>query len=86
MLALLPAFVTVGGWQLATWVYGHFGCEGNLKNLQPCFAGSVNLLPWLGIGLFWLQLATWVAVPVSAWLFIMTAARHIGSRNNVSET
>ena len=75
VLAASPALVTFGGWQLALWAYEHFGCQGNLKYLQPCFAGSINLLPWLGIGLFWCQLLFWVLGPVSAGLILSVAAK-----------
>ncbi|MCE4539443.1 hypothetical protein LXT12_19520 [Pelomonas sp. P7] len=76
VLAGLPAIVTFGGWQLAVWAYEHFGCSGNLKALAPCFAGGVNLLPLLGIGLFWCQLLLWVAVPISLWLMLWVYSRH----------
>lgn len=78
-LALLPAILTVGWWQMAVWAYGHFGCEGNLKSLQPCFAGGVNILPALGFGLFWCQLLAWICAPISLWLLIEVGGRHIGS-------
>ncbi|WP_020166803.1 hypothetical protein [Methylotenera versatilis] len=70
LVALLPAIVIFGGWQSATWAYDYFGCQGNLKNLQPCFVGSVNILPFLGFGLFWCQLLMFVALPLSFWLVI----------------
>lgn len=75
-LAASPALVTFGGWQLALWAYEHFGCQGSLKYLKPCFVGSINLLPWLGIGLFWCQLLLWVLGPVSAGLLLSVAAKH----------
>jgi len=82
VLALIPAALTLGGWQLAVAAYDFFGCQGNLKNLAPCYAGTINLLPWLGIGLFWLPLLSYVTVPVSVWLLINVGARHIGSHND----
>jgi hypothetical protein len=81
ILALLPAAVTLSGWQLAVWAYGYFGCQGNLKSLAPCYAGSINLLPWLGIGIFWFQLLCFITVPISAWFLIQVGAKHIGSQN-----
>ena len=47
--ALLPAIVTFDGWRLAVWAYDFFACQGGLKNLAPCFAGGVNILPALGV-------------------------------------
>lgn len=77
LLALLPIIVTAGGWLLAILAFDHFGCAGNLKDMQPCYAGSFNLLPLLGIGLFWCQLLLWVAVPLSFWLLLKVyASRH----------
>jgi hypothetical protein len=85
-LALLPAAITVGGWQAALFAWDFFGCQGNLKNMQPCFAGSISLLPFMGLGLFWLQLASYVTVPVSIWMLISTGAKHFGSHNGASES
>jgi hypothetical protein len=79
MLALLPATVTLGGWLLAIWAYEYFDCQGNLKNLAPCSADTIELLPWLGIGLFWCQLLSYITVPVSAWLLFNVGAKHIGA-------
>jgi hypothetical protein len=85
LLALLPATVTLGGWQFAVWAYEHFGCTGHLKNLQPCYVGPINILPALGIGLFWCQLLAWIAVPITLWLLIEVGARHIGSHRRQHE-
>jgi hypothetical protein len=73
--ALLPAILTVGGWQLAVWAYGYYGCEGNIKTLQPCLAGRMNLLPALGLGLFWCQILAWVCAPISLGLLLGCGAR-----------
>jgi hypothetical protein len=78
--ALLPAIVTLGSWKLAVWAYGFFACQGGLKNLAPCFAGGVNILPALGIGLFWCQLLTWICVPISGWLLIRIVAERFAQR------
>ena len=80
-LALLPAAITLGGWQLAIWSFGYFGCHGDIKHLATCHAGAFNLLPWLGLGLFWCPLLSFLTVPVSAWLLIYVGATHIGSHN-----
>jgi hypothetical protein len=69
----MPVLLMFGGWQLAIWAYEYFGCQGNLKNLEPCFVGSFNLLPWLGIGLFWCHLLLWVFVPISTVLVLNIA-------------
>jgi hypothetical protein len=76
--ALLPAILTVGGWQMAVLAYGYFGCEGNIKNLQPCLAGGVNIVPALGLGLFWCQMLAWVCAPISLGLLLGVGARHFG--------
>jgi len=77
IVALLPAIITVGWWQSAIWAYTYFGCQGNLKNLQPCFAGSINILPFLGFGLFWCYILMFITLPLSFWLVIkMVAKQH----------
>jgi hypothetical protein len=73
--ALLPAIITVGGWQSAIWAYAYFACKGNLKSLQPCFAGSINIVPFLEFGFFWCQLLMFFALPLSFWLVIKVLAK-----------
>lgn len=76
-LALLPTVVTGGGWLLAAWAFDYFGCTGSIKYMRPCFVGSFNLLPLLGIGLFWCQILLWLAAPLSFWLVLKVyASRH----------
>jgi hypothetical protein len=77
MLAWIPAVVTVGGWQLAQWAFVHFSCQFHMKSLAPCFAGTLNITPLLGFGLFWLQLLAWVCVPLSVWLTIVAYGKHL---------
>ncbi|WP_417071164.1 hypothetical protein [Niveibacterium terrae] len=83
MLSALPVALAVGGWRLSAWAYAYFNCTGTLKNLNPCHAGNIDLLPLLGFGLFWCQILTWVAAPASIWLLIETTARQIGSRKDI---
>jgi hypothetical protein len=75
LVALLPTTITATGWQSAIWAYSYFGCQGNLKNVQPCFAGSLNIIPFLDFGLFWCQLLTFFALPLSSWLAIKVFAK-----------
>lgn len=70
LLALLPVIIPSSCWLAATLAFDHFGCTGNLKYMQPCYAGSLNLLPFLGFGLFWCQLLLFVTVPWSFWLLL----------------
>lgn len=81
VLALLPAVTTVGLWQLSWLAFNIFECRGNLKSMEHCFAGSIDLLPFLGFGLFWMQLASFVSVPMSVLMLIFVGARHIGAHN-----
>ncbi len=76
--ALLPALVTVGWWQWAVWAYDYYGCQGGLKNLQPCFAGGVSIIGKLGIGLFWCPILSWVCVPLSLYLLLAVWGRQSG--------
>jgi hypothetical protein len=77
-LAILPVAITGGGWLLATFAFQHFGCTGNIKYMRPCFAGSINLLPFLGFGLFWCQLLLWFAIPWSFWQALKVYASRKG--------
>jgi hypothetical protein len=79
LLALLPALLTVGGWQAATWAFDYFGCAGNIKDLQPCFAGGVDIMPGIGFGLFWCQVLSWICVPISGGKFLGVLARQIAA-------
>jgi len=83
-LAAAPTLVPLVGWQFALWAYTYFGCQGGLKGLQPCFIGPFNLLPWLGLGLFWCQLLLWVFSPLSAGLLLSVAIRHYRARRTRS--
>lgn len=86
LVALLPAAATVGGWQVAQWAFEYFGCQGDIKHMRPCLVGPVDLLPLMGLGLFWLPIASLLTVPISIWMLIMTAAKHIGSHNGAAES
>ena len=86
LLALLPAAITVGLWQLAWLAFNVFGCHGDIKHMQHCLAGPINLLPFMGFGLFWMQLASLITVPVSALMLLFVGARHIGFHNGASES
>jgi len=78
-LASLPAVLSFSGWKLAVWAYDYFACQGGVKNMQSCFAGGVDILPALGIGLFWCPILLWICLPVSAWLLIRVWAQHIAA-------
>ncbi|MDO9165152.1 MAG: hypothetical protein Q7U13_03510 [Rhodoferax sp.] len=85
-LALLPAAITVGVWQVAWLAFNVFECHGDIKHMQPCFAGPINLLSFMEFGLFWMQLASLITVPMSALMLIFVGARHIGFHNGESES
>ena len=68
--ASLPFIATFGWWQLAAWAYSHFHCQGGLKDLRQCFAGSFDITWFLGIGLFFCQLLWVPAAVLSAVLAI----------------
>jgi hypothetical protein len=75
-LATLPFAATFGWWQLATWAYSHFHCQGGLKDLQPCFAGATDITWYLGIGLFFCQLLWVPAAILSAVLALGVFEMH----------
>jgi hypothetical protein len=85
-LAFLPAAITVGVWQAAVLAFDVFGCHGDVKHMQHCFAGPIDLLPFMVFGLFWMPLASLITVPVSALMLIFVGARHIGVHNGASES
>lgn len=86
LFALLPAAITVGVWQLAWLAFNVFGCHGDIKHMKDCYAGSFNLLPFMEFGLFWMQLASLITVPVSALMLLFVGARHIGDHNRSAES
>lgn len=82
LVALLPAAICLGGWQGAIWAFDFFECEGDIKHMHPCLVGTVNLLPLLGIGLFWLPILSVITVPVSVWMLITTGVKHFESHKD----
>lgn len=84
-LATLPAAVTVGVWQLAGLAFNVFGCHGDIKHMQYCFVGPINLLPFIEFGFFWMQLASLITVPASVLMLLVVGARHIGFQHDASE-
>ncbi|EOV2220995.1 TPA: hypothetical protein L3996_002480 [Pseudomonas aeruginosa] len=52
-LAVAPPAVFFAIWKLGVFAYNHFDCHGSIKGLAPCSAGSFDLLPWLGLSMFW---------------------------------
>lgn len=70
VLAILPVAITVLGWILARSAYTYFECTGSLKYMRPCDIGSFNLLPLLGLGLFWCPALLWITTPISFSLLI----------------
>lgn len=90
LLASLPAVVTLGGWQLALHLFDSLGCQGDIKHLQPCLAGALDLRPWFGLGLFWFPLASLLTFPLSVGLVTKVALAHwkgsrVGSNSEHSD-
>lgn len=75
-LSALPFALTFAGWRLADWAYSHYQCRGGLKDLQPCFAGSLDITGLIGIGLFFCQLLWVPAAILSAVLSIAVFEKH----------
>ena len=86
LFALLPAALIVSVWQLAWLCFSVFGCRGDIKHMQNCYAGSFNLLPFIEFGLFWMQLASLITVPASALMLLYVVAQHIGAHNGASDS
>jgi hypothetical protein len=64
-----------------------YGCQGDIKHTKPCFAGGINLLPFMGgLGLFWLPLLSFIAVPTSVGLLTSVAIKHAKSKNARNES
>ena len=81
--AAAPPVIFFALWKLGIFSYHYFECQGNIKNLAPCYAGGFDLLPWLGFGMFWSPILFWLSLPVSAFFLIDTGAKHIGSKRGV---
>ena len=71
LLASLPFAFTLGGWRLSEWAYAYFQCKGGLKDLQPCYAASFDITPFLVFGLFFCQLL-WVPAAILSAVFALS--------------
>ena len=81
LFALLPGVITVGWWQTAVWVFSYFDCKGSMKSLQNCYVGQFDLVPFLEIGFFWMQLFSMVTIPLSALSFFGVFGWHYWTNN-----
>jgi len=70
ILASLPPFLLFGGWKLSDWAYHYYACQGGLKNLQPCYVGTIDIMPYIGFGLSFCQIFWFPAIVFSAWLLL----------------
>jgi hypothetical protein len=82
LAALLPIVLTLGGWQLSVFLFEHLGCQGDIKHMKPCFAGGIDLLPVLGVGQFWLPLASLVTGPISFALVVKVIVHNAATRRS----
>lgn len=82
-LAVIPPALFFALWKLGVFSYHYFSCQGNIKNLAPCSVGSIDLLPWLGVGMFWCPILFGLSLPISAFFLIDIGAKHIGSKRKV---
>lgn len=78
LLAALPAAYTGLGWQVAALSYEWMGCQGNMKGLYACTLGGADVTPLVGYGFFLTIPFFFVALPLSLWLLLDTAAKQIG--------
>jgi len=74
-LAVLPALLTLAFWQLGVWAFDFFGCKDSGKFIEPCDAYGYNIQGWLGMSMFWGQLAFYASLPICSWLLIKALAR-----------
>jgi len=82
LVALLPIVLKLGGWQLSVFLFEHLGCQVDIKHMKPCFAGGIDLLPMLGVGLFWFSLASLVTGPISFALVVKVIAHDAAARRS----
>lgn len=67
------------GWQLGKHAFDFFNCQGGPKNLHSCMLGDVDLTHFAGFVSFFPMIAFfYVALPLSLWLLLNTAAKQIG--------
>jgi hypothetical protein len=79
LLAALPGAVTGIGWQLGKNAPDYFSCQGGFKNLHSCFLGGLDVTSFVGFVAFFPMIAFfYVALPLSLWLSLNTAAKQIG--------
>lgn len=69
-LAALPAPLLFSCWKLSDWAYQYYGCQGGLKNLQSCYVGTIDIMPYIGFGLSFCQIFWFPAIVFSAWLLL----------------
>lgn len=80
VLSIFPLAYTWLGWQLAKVGYEFFACQGNLKSIQECVRWGVDFTSLVGHGFFLMIPCVFVALPVSLWFLLNTAAKHIRAR------
>ena len=67
-IAVAVPLFCVAGRQVAFWASEELGCGGDVKHLHACEFAGVDLLPIMGIGLFWLPVLAILSLPVSLWV------------------
>ena len=79
--ALIPAAVTVGGFNLAYWAKGYFHCGYAPKSPRPCLVNGFDITPLIEFGkwgLLWL-------IPVGLFLSLLLCIRVSIYRRSDSE-
>jgi hypothetical protein len=75
LFASLPFVVFFSWWRLADWAYNHFHCYG-LKQMQPCFARSLDVSTFVATGLFFAALLWIPAAVLSVVLALSIFEKH----------
>ncbi|MBI4987633.1 MAG: hypothetical protein HZC23_02335 [Rhodocyclales bacterium] len=78
-LSILPVAYTWLGWQFGSAGLDFFTCRGNFKGIHDCFLWGADFTPLVDHGLFLMIPCVFVALPMSLWLLLNTAARQMGA-------
>ena len=80
LLASIPGIYFFITQQFAKWAYIRFECKGGLKDLEPCFIGTYDIMPHLSFG-FFLAKIFWIPAVILSITLIVIIHKHYYTHN-----
>lgn len=80
VLSALPLAYTGLGWQFGRLAHTFMNCAGNAKDIHDCVRWGIDFTAMVGHASFLMIPCLLIALPLSLWLLLDTAAKHIGAR------